>query len=65
MAISYKNVMLQFPVKKSVAIKWHQLVKAINVPQGDVFTLMFADFLENLEKRGDKNAKKSEKDTNA
>lgn len=63
--ISKKNVMLQIPVRKSVAIKWHQLVKAINVSQGDLFTLMFADFLENLKKRGDENAKKSEKDTNA
>lgn len=40
-----KSVMLQFPVRKEVAKTWFEIVKLSGNSQGDLFTCIFADFL--------------------
>lgn len=40
-----KSVMLQFPVRKEVAKTWLDVVKLSGNSQGDLFTCIFADFL--------------------
>lgn len=49
-----KNVMLQFPVRKEVALTWHQIVKLSGNSQGDLFTCIFADFLNTARQKGGK-----------
>ena len=40
-----KSTMLQFPVRKEVAKTWLDVVKLSGNSQGDLFTCIFADFL--------------------
>ena len=66
MAKAKDKVMLQFPVKKGVALTWHKVVKVSGNTQGDLFTCIFADFLNKArqvakKKGGEKNAKESNK----
>ena len=56
-----KNVMLQFPVRKEVANTWHEVVKLSGNTQGDLFTCIFADFLNQAMQKGVKKNGKKEK----
>ena len=49
-----KNVMLQFPVRKEVAKTWHEVVKLSGNTQGELFTAIFADFLNMARQKGAK-----------
>ena len=54
------NVMLQFPVRCGVAKTWHDLVKLSGNSQGDLFTCILADFLNQARQKGvKKNAKEN------
>ena len=53
--------MLQFPVRKEVAKAWHEIVKVSGNSQGDLFTCIFADFLNSI-RQVKKGAKKDGKE---
>ena len=50
--ISKNKEMLQIPVEKPIAKAWHYVVKLSGKKQGDIFTEIFADFINQARQQG-------------
>lgn len=58
MAIGKDKTMLQIPVDKRVAKTWNDLVKQLNIKQGDLFAVALAQFLQSCIKKANEEAMK-------
>ena len=52
--IKNQKVMLQIPVRKNVAKSWRNIVKESGYSQEELFCSMFANMLNEIMKKGDK-----------
>ena len=58
MAISKEKAMLQMAVDKRVLKTWKEVVKASKMQQGDLFAVIFSEFLQKSLAEANKSVKK-------